>query len=123
MHVWLTIIASLGVAAICVPATSAQTPAATRRDQLNAALRDEWEYQLRTHPELATYAGDRRYNDRLSDYSPRAFADDLQHVQQTLVRLDAIDTSDLPEADKLNKALIVRSLREQVESAQFKEWE
>jgi uncharacterized protein (DUF885 family) len=72
---------------------------------------------------MAAYAGDRRYNDQLSDYSPQFFADDLRHVQQTVERIEAIDVSDLAEADKLNKALMVRSLREQIEAAQFKEWE
>ncbi len=123
MHAWLTIFASLGIAAICVPATSAQTPASSRRDQLNAALRDEWEYQLRTYPEIATSAGDLRYNDRLSDYSPQSIVSGLEHTQQALAKFDAIDVSDLPEEDKLNKALMVRGLRDQIEDARFKNWE
>ena len=54
---------------------------AARRARLKAALQEEWEYQLRTYPELATAVGDNRYNDRLSDYSPEFFAGEVQHAQ------------------------------------------
>ena len=50
-----------------------------RRAELNRLLADEWEYTLRTQPELATHIGDNRYNDRLSDLSDKAIADDLEH--------------------------------------------
>jgi uncharacterized protein (DUF885 family) len=102
---------------------TAQAPLETRRAQLNAALQEEWEYVLRTHPELATHTGDSRYNDKLSDFSPDFFAADLQHNQQMLPRIEAIDTTEFPEQEKLNKALMVRSLRDQMESAKFKDWE
>jgi len=45
-----------------------------RRNELNRLLTDEWEYTLRTQPELATQVGDNRYNDRLSDFSDKAIA-------------------------------------------------
>jgi uncharacterized protein (DUF885 family) len=120
-----TIVGSLGLAAIAISATFGQTStsAETRRAQLNAALKEDWEYQLRVHPEVATHTGDNRYNDRLSDYSPKSFADDLQHSEEMLARIEAIDASDFPESEKLNKALMARSLREDIESAKFKEWE
>ena len=35
-----------------------------RRAALRAAIADEWEYELRESPELATTIGDYRYNDR-----------------------------------------------------------
>jgi uncharacterized protein (DUF885 family) len=118
-----TVIGSLGLAVVAISAALVQTPKETRRAQLSNALREDWEYQLRVHPELATHTGDNRYNDRLSEYSPKSFADDLQHSQETLARIEAIDASDFPESEKLNKALMVRSLREEIESAKFKEWE
>jgi uncharacterized protein (DUF885 family) len=118
-----TVIGSVGVAVIAVSAVLGQTSTDARRAKLNSALKEDWEYQLRVHPELATHTGDNRYNHRLSDYSPKSFADDLQHSQETLARIEAIDASDFPESEKLNKALMVRSLREEIESAKFKEWE
>jgi uncharacterized protein (DUF885 family) len=118
-----TVVGSFVVAAIAISTAFGQTPVESRRAQLNSALKDDWEYQLRAHPELATHTGDNRYNDRLSDYSPKAVQDDLRHSEEMLRRIEAIDASDFPESEKLNKALMVRSLREEIESAKFKDWE
>jgi len=63
-------------------------------------------------PELATQVGDDRYNDRLSDFSDKAIGDDLEHTRQALARFEAIDVTGFPEQERLNHALMVRSLRE-----------
>ena len=94
-----------------------------RRAELTRLLADEWEYTLRTQPELATQVGDNRYNDRLSNFSDKAIADDLEHTRQALARFEAIDITGFPEQEKLNQALMVRSLREALDAAQFKDWE
>jgi len=112
-------------AALVVP-LFAQTPKPTleaRRAELNRLLADEWEYTLRTQPELATQVGDNRYNDRLSDFSDKAIADDLEHNRQALGRFEAIDVTGFPEQEKLNRALMLRSLHETLDSAHFKDWE
>jgi uncharacterized protein (DUF885 family) len=92
-----------------------------RRAELNRLLAEEWEYTLRTQPELATQVGDDRYNDRLSDFSDKAIADDLEHTRQALARFEAIDVTGFPEQEKLNRALMLRTLHEGADSAQFKE--
>jgi uncharacterized protein (DUF885 family) len=95
----------------------------SRRAELKAALHDDWEYRLQRNPELATHAGDSRYNDRLSDFSPEAIAADIEHAKHTLARIEKIDTSGFPEQEQMNKVLLARTLREQIDSAKFKEWE
>src|SRR3984893_9834353 len=95
----------------------------TRRAELSRLLADEWEYTLRTQPELSTQVGDNRYNDRLSDFSDKAIADDLEHSRQALTRFEAIDVTGFPEQEKLNHALMLRTLHETLDSAQFKDWE
>ncbi|HKC00733.1 MAG TPA: hypothetical protein VKD23_18265, partial [Terriglobales bacterium] len=59
------------VVALVVPlcAQTAEQTLEARRSELHRLLADEWEYTLRTQPELATQVGDNRYNDRLSDFS------------------------------------------------------
>jgi uncharacterized protein (DUF885 family) len=111
--------------ALFVPflASAAEQSLEARRAALNRLLADEWEYTLRTQPELATQVGDNRYNDKVSDYSDKAIADDLEHARQSLARFEAIDVTGFPEQEKLNHALIMRSLREGLEAAQFKDWE
>jgi uncharacterized protein (DUF885 family) len=111
----------------CVIAVLAQAPdensTAALRERLKAALRDEWEYQLRTSPETATAVGDNRYNDRLSDYSPEFYAREVDHARKTLQMFESIDVTGFPEQERLSKDLMIRDLREQIESAQFKDWE
>jgi len=94
-----------------------------RRTQLRNALQEEWEYQLRTYPEFATYVGDNRYNDRLGDYSPAAIAKDIEHTRQVLKIFEAIDTSGFPDQEALNQQLMVRDLQEDIEGAKFHNWE
>ena len=111
--------------ALVVPrfAHAAEQTLETRRAELNRLLADEWEYTLRTQPELATQVGDDRYNDRLSDFSDKAIADDLEHTRQARARFEAVDPTGFPEQEKLNRALMLRSLREGLDAAQFKDWE
>jgi len=94
-----------------------------RRAELNRLLADEWEYTLRTQPELATQVGDNRYNDRLSDFSDKAIADDIAHTRESLAKFEAIAVAGFPEQEKFNHALMVRSLREGLDSVRFKDWE
>ena len=110
----------------CTVALYAQNSGASvaaRRAQLHDALQSEWEYDLRTHPEFATYVGDTRYNDRLGDYSPAAIAQEQEHARQQLKLFEAIDTSGFPEEEALNQKLMVRNLREDLEESKFKDWE
>ena len=115
------------IAVSCTMALAARAPdensTAARRARLKAALQEEWEYRLRTNPELATAVGDNRYNDRLSDYSPEFFAGQLRHQRQALAIFESIDTTGFPEQERLSKDLMIRDLREQIEGARFKDWE
>ncbi len=108
---------------VTVPSSSGQTSLDARRSQLNAVLQEEWEHELRAEPEMATHVGDDRYNDRLQDYSPEFFASEIEYAKQMLGRIELIDTTGFPEQEKLNKALMVRGLKENIEAAQFKHWE
>ncbi len=123
MRISLVIISLIVVLAVPDFTHAAEHNLEARRAELNRLLADEWEYSLRTQPELATQVGDDRYNDRLSDFSDKAIADDLEHTRQALARFEAIDSAGFPEQEKLNQSLMVRSLREALDSAQFKNWE
>jgi uncharacterized protein (DUF885 family) len=94
----------------------------TRRDALNRLLAEQWEHFLSTHPELASILGDKRWNDKLSDFSDATIAAELARSQDFLRRFEAIDTTGFPEQEALNKALMVRNLREDIEGARFQEW-
>ena len=118
---------SMLVGVSCVMAIVAQTPngdsTAARRERLKTALQDEWEHTMRAYPEFATAVGDNRYNDRLGDNSPEFYAAEVEHARHALQTFESIDTTGFPEQERLSRELMIRSLREQIEGAQFKDWE
>jgi uncharacterized protein (DUF885 family) len=94
-----------------------------QRKALNGLVAEQWEYKLRTSPIYASILGDKRWNDKLDDFSQQGIEKDLREAQRFLARFEAIDTTGFPEQEALNKTLMVRDLRLQVEEAQFKPWE
>ena len=105
------------------PATAANTPASERSADLAALFAEMWQDRLEHNPEFATEVGDKRYNDRLDDYSAAAYNDELARGQAYLARLAAISTDGLPEQEQLSKELMLRRLAEQQEEAVYKPWE
>jgi uncharacterized protein (DUF885 family) len=115
------------VAAIFVPATfAAANPPAdleARRKELNDLLHEQWEYIMSRNPIYASILGDKRYNDKLDDFSQQAIDDNIAQTRRFLDRFEAIDTAGFPEQEALNKALMVRDLKIDLEGARFKPWE
>jgi uncharacterized protein (DUF885 family) len=97
--------------------------AQARSRALDTLFADYWEDHLSHAPEEATTIGDRRYNDRWSDYSVGAIKDSLRRNRAYIKRIRAIDTAGLAERDKLSSDLLLRILSEYEESVRFKEWE
>ncbi len=107
-------------------ALAADAPAGSldaRRKALNDLLAEQWEYNLSTNPEFASYLGDKRWNDKSSDNSLAAIRKDLEKSAEFLKRFEAIDTTGFPEQEQLNKTLMVRDLKEGLDGAKFKSWE
>jgi uncharacterized protein (DUF885 family) len=94
-----------------------------RHKQFFELLDEEWQYEMRTSPEFATSVGDNRYNDRWSDYSPEFVQSDIEQRGKFLARFEAIDATGFSQQDALSLKLMIRELKEQIEGAQFKNWE
>ncbi|MDP9268083.1 MAG: DUF885 domain-containing protein [Acidobacteriota bacterium] len=93
------------------------------RKQLDSLLKEQWEYTLRTNPEFASILGDKRYNDKLSDFSQPAIDEDLRQTKIFFDKFSAVDTSGFPEQEQLNQRLMVRDLSRALDNAHFKNWE
>jgi len=106
-----------------VPADSLTQDIAARSRQLSRLFDEIWQDKLRHSPEYATYLGDKRYDDQLTDYSPRAYNDSLARGRAFIERLSAIDTTGLSHQEQLSAELMLRSLSDDQEAAPFKEWE
>jgi uncharacterized protein (DUF885 family) len=94
-----------------------------RKKALNDLLAERWEYTLRTSPVFASILGDKRWNDKLEDFSQQAIDEDLDQSRKFLARFEDIDTAGFPEQEALNKTLMVRDLRMAVDGARFRSWE
>ncbi len=101
----------------------ASPPAQTASERLRTFFAAEWEYQLRQSPEYATYVGDARYNDRLSDHSPEAQAREAAHTRSQLQKLHAIPESGLSEQDRVSRQMMLQQMQSSLESFDLKEWE
>lgn len=113
--------------AMLVPVTlaAAASPASleSRRKALNDLLHEQWEYTMRTSPIYASILGDKRYNDKVDDFSQKAIDDNLEQSRRFLARFEAIDTTGFPDQEVLNQQLMVRDLRMGLQGARFKPWE
>ncbi len=84
------------------------------------ALEDDyWAFTLREYPTFASSVGVHDYDDRLGDIS--LAAEDRRAAASTayLKRLDAIADTGLSPADRVNKAILHRTLSEAVEANRF----
>jgi uncharacterized protein (DUF885 family) len=109
---------SCGGAQHAVPAADL----ATREHQLDQLLDEQWQWQLRNRPEMATILGDHRYDDRWTDGSPEAIAKMNADTKDFLARFKAIDTTGFPEQRALDQELMVRELALDVEGEHFEDW-
>ena len=122
--------AAQGLAADAPPAhaqeaNAASSPASVeeRRAELNALCRDYWDGYLETNPEFASTIGDKRWNDKLTDYGVQAVNAWLEREQNWLLQLAAIDPQGLTDQEKLSRELLLRRFMQDEEEAEFKKWE
>ena len=107
---------------LSAPAKAPKTVASGIAAQ-NALFEEQYESDLKSHPERATAVGDYRYNDQLDDYSPAAFQRQHDSDASYLARLKAISTAGFPEQDALSHQVMQRALQQRIENFNFKEYE
>jgi uncharacterized protein (DUF885 family) len=117
---------SLLAAIITLAACAHQPPRAALEARLaaqNALFEEQFQADLKAHPERATAYGDYRYNAALDDYSLAGVARDDERTRAYLERLEAIPSDDFPEQDHLSHELMVRALRQRIANHDFQEYE
>ncbi len=99
--------------AVAAPALAhAQTP----HDQLTQVIDDHWAWYLSVHPVEATARGVRDYDDQISDLSLAARDTQIKVEQGFVTRLDAVPEAGLDAADKVNRAVLLWMLRDDIAS-------
>jgi len=84
--------------------------------RLHGLFDAEWQWNMRTFPEWATYVGDHRYGDRLNDRSLKAEDTYFAYARDRLARLRAIDRAKLSSSDRVSYDILVRDTTEWIES-------
>ena len=104
-------------------AFSVLAASASSHDKLSALFEQEWQYRLHEYPELATLTGDKRFNDRLTDYSASAYQRRAEHDRAALAALRKVSPVGLTADDKINLALMQQHLKLSVDAVRFRQWE
>ncbi len=89
-------------------------------------LEADLEASMRAWPTWASVRGDRRFDDRLPDVRPEAFAARLEESRARLAALDALLEAKgqaLSPARRLDAALLRRELEERIAGARFAGWQ
>ena len=64
-------------------------------EALQGLMEEFWEARVQASPLAATLWGENRYRDRVDDLSPEALAANLDRLDETIQRLEAIDVAEL----------------------------
>lgn len=100
-------------------ASATVAPASAAAQRLHALFEADWQRGLEENPLMATYLGDKRYNDRLPDLSPAARERQQAAVRASLATLEAIDRAALSPADQLNHDIYRRQLETEIAGFRF----
>jgi uncharacterized protein (DUF885 family) len=89
---------------------------------LSKLFEDYKEYVMRNFPEGATYDGDHRYDDKLTDLSEHGVNAGLDSIRSFLVRIKQIDTTKLTNDNKVNYDLVVAMFEETISASKFQNY-
>ena len=110
----------LAAAALCAAACGHAAPADPQTTAaLQALFEHQWEASTRRFPEWATYRGDLRYNDRLTDESPAAVAAFDAQNREWLAQARALPRDRLSPADRLSLDLFIANQQRRVEEQAY----
>ena len=98
---------------------AASPAAAAPAEDLSRLLREHYAWLLRENPIYATSLGVREHDARINDVSPAARARRTAQAAAFLRRLEAIPASALPPAQRVDHAILRRSLAETVEEQRY----
>jgi uncharacterized protein (DUF885 family) len=111
--------AAAGTAAPATAPAAATASDSAEARRLHALFDSRWEAQMQRYPEWASYLGDMRYGDRLSDASPQATAAAYADAREALARARAIRRSALGPVDQVSLDMFMYELEEDLRFEPF----
>jgi uncharacterized protein (DUF885 family) len=88
-------------------------------NELHALFKRQHEFKRRSYPEWATYDGDHRFDDQLTDLSEEAAASRNHKNRQFLNELRALPREVLEPADQINFDLFELMLHQEIQAYEF----
>jgi uncharacterized protein (DUF885 family) len=113
-HPWAALLLCVAAAA-----SHAQSPDTPESRALHALFERDWEDNAREFPEWATYRGDHRQGDKLTDMSAAAMAARDARVLQVLEQARAIRRDALSATDRVSLDLFLERAQRSVDLAAF----
>jgi uncharacterized protein (DUF885 family) len=104
-------------------ATAKPSTVEGRLARQNELFEEQYQADLKAHPETATAYGDYRYNDQLNDYSLAGINSQHERESRFLERLNAISTAGFAKQDVLSHKVMARILEQRLADYGFKEFE
>ncbi|MDO8420124.1 MAG: DUF885 domain-containing protein [Rubrivivax sp.] len=101
---------------------SAAEPDAQVTRALHAMFDRQWEESARLFPEFATYRGDHRYGDRLSDASPEGLAARDEWTARNLAEARAVARDKLGATDRVSLDMFIANQQRFVDQQAFPGW-
>lgn len=102
---------------------SAHASVEERRAAMNGLFQQYWDEYLEQNPEFASEIGDKRFNEKISDYSVSAINNWLAREQELLMKLAQIDPAGFTESEDMSREMLMRQFADDIEGSEFKEWE
>jgi uncharacterized protein (DUF885 family) len=102
-----------------VVALTANADGLADEERLARFYRISYDLSMLDNPSFATYLGDPRGQDRLTDLSPGAIERRRQSARQALAFVESIERSGLPGNEQVNYDLLLDRLRNDVREQQF----
>jgi uncharacterized protein (DUF885 family) len=87
--------------------------------KLHDLFAEDWQWRLEQSPEAATYLGDHRYDNRLTDLSFEAIERRKAHERDMLARIQQINRAELRGQDLISYDLFLQDKRLEVEAQRF----
>ena len=94
----------------------------TESEKLHNLFNDFWEWGLQEFPTRATYLGDYRYNDQLTDMSLASIQRRHKKNETILRKLEKMNREQLDPSDKLNYDLFHKNITRNLAAHPFKDY-
>ena len=113
---------SLPIVIVLLVFNSCSIKQETESEKLHNLFNDVWGWGLKEFPTRATYLGDYRYNDRLTNMSLASIQRRYKKNKSILSKLENLNREKLDAGDKLNYDLFQKNIKRNIAAHPFKDY-